>query len=279
MKKRAFTLIELLVVITIIALLVAILMPALNKAKKQAKEIVCKSNLNQLSKALAVHAASNNDKLFAFDYSKDHWFRKLAYIFGDKAYRDNPVINENESVMKVGQCPSTKLVPLPAGQQEQAYNIPWDEMWALNADAFAGGSTTSGTMYGSYSINCWLLPPDSQDYYSIYSGQSAAVTAKKYYIPFTKTKSNTPTFFDCFRFDAWPEDDSTAPTPLQTKTGEHAVNGSTTYSMHRVAVDRHGKAIDVSFADGHVEKVPLEELWGLKWNRAFKVQGTVNIYH
>jgi len=46
-ERRGFTLIELLVVIAIIALLMAILMPALQRAKKQARDIICKSNLKQ----------------------------------------------------------------------------------------------------------------------------------------------------------------------------------------------------------------------------------------
>jgi prepilin-type N-terminal cleavage/methylation domain-containing protein/prepilin-type processing-associated H-X9-DG protein len=42
-----FTLVELLVVISIIALLLAILMPSLQRAREQAKSILCKSNIKQ----------------------------------------------------------------------------------------------------------------------------------------------------------------------------------------------------------------------------------------
>lgn len=59
--KKGFTLIELLVVISIIAMLLAILMPALAAAKRQAKAVVCKSNLRQLVLANIGYATENND--------------------------------------------------------------------------------------------------------------------------------------------------------------------------------------------------------------------------
>jgi len=62
-KTRAFTLIELLVVISIIALLVSILMPALGKAKKQAKRMVCSSNLHHWGIVHNLYASDNNDKI------------------------------------------------------------------------------------------------------------------------------------------------------------------------------------------------------------------------
>ena len=46
-NRKGFTLVELLVVIAIIALLMSILMPALARVRKQAKSVICMTNLKQ----------------------------------------------------------------------------------------------------------------------------------------------------------------------------------------------------------------------------------------
>jgi general secretion pathway protein G len=59
--RRAFTLIELLVVIAIIALLAAILFPVFARAKAQANQTKCLSNLKQIGAAMNLYMEDSDD--------------------------------------------------------------------------------------------------------------------------------------------------------------------------------------------------------------------------
>lgn len=61
MKK--FTLIELLVVVAIIGILTSFLLPSLEKARYEAKNAVCKSNLRQVSTGHVLYAQDNNSDM------------------------------------------------------------------------------------------------------------------------------------------------------------------------------------------------------------------------
>ena len=64
LRKSGFTLIELLVVIAVVALLMGILMPVLSKARKQAKTVICQSNLHQWGLTFLMYTTDNDQDLY-----------------------------------------------------------------------------------------------------------------------------------------------------------------------------------------------------------------------
>ena len=59
---KGFTLIELLVVIAIIALLMSVMLPALKKAKDQAKNTICMTNLKQIGVSMGTYATDHKQR-------------------------------------------------------------------------------------------------------------------------------------------------------------------------------------------------------------------------
>lgn len=106
MKRKGFSLIELLVVIAIIALLISIVAPALQAVKKQARSVVCGSNISQLAMNMSIYVQENRTFPFGFDdatspenappgghlgnaaYDKIGWWW-LNYILEDKIKKDS----------------------------------------------------------------------------------------------------------------------------------------------------------------------------------------------
>lgn len=124
-KSKGFTLIELLVVIAIIALLMSVLMPALNKAKDQARKVVCSSNLKQIMLAFHTYAASNDQ---AFPLVR--LFNNSRYGQGSQqghhGWWDVQMIGDNLAPAEAFKCPADRF------QRTTAPDWPVDEV--LNID-------------------------------------------------------------------------------------------------------------------------------------------------
>ena len=122
MRKKGFTLIELLVVIAIIALLLSILLPSLRQAKKQARAVVCKSNLHQWGLIWKMYVDDNNGK---FSDGEGYTWIRGQWAAGLRSYW------EDQDRQKLLTCPSAArpqpgFVPISAfywGGPDSTYQV------------------------------------------------------------------------------------------------------------------------------------------------------------
>lgn len=91
-RQQAFTLIELLVVVAIIALLISILLPSLNRARRQAKLVICQTNMKQIGNMIPLYQNDHNGFLPVifnyFSYAHGQWDAPARVCWVSVALRD-----------------------------------------------------------------------------------------------------------------------------------------------------------------------------------------------
>ena len=124
---RAFTLIELMVVIVIVAILAALLLPALGRAKGQAGQAVCLSNIRQIGLAFRLYTSEHQDR---FPDRRDLKI-SLGYRPWDTWPPSDPrggwaaVTLSNElSGPRVWTCPGAEKAPLAGAPQASQRSRP-----------------------------------------------------------------------------------------------------------------------------------------------------------
>lgn len=233
---------ELLVVIAIIALLMSILVPALARVRRQAKDVLCQSNLRQWSVCFSMYTDDYEGYFNAgwpsgySDGALAEWHNSLLpYIGDDTGLACCPEATKPES--------EGGLMPLAAWGE---YAGPWFRV----------------IRYGSYGINGYVHDPPP--------GWESHGRPREFFWRHKNVKGTTeiPLFMDAQRFDGWPLQEDIPPEFESDYFG-----GTWSDQMRRFCVNRHIGAVNGICLDLAVRRIPLKCLWKLKWHRMYDTNG------
>lgn len=294
--KRGFTLIELLVVIAIIAVLASLLFPALAKVKERAHNIECLNNLRQQVIGWTASLASDDGRL-GFYNNTDPVTAGRLYIGTGQAiwWRDDWGKTNKGSI-----CPSAPerrekdRIPSPHGLPGFWYPGAVNAAWAGEAP-YAGAwwwATVDSAINpiqrraGSYAQNHWLGGQHFWSYSSLPMQSRPELFRSEGEITHP---SKTPFTADGINWWWGPLGNWFGPKATDFP-GHNLSSGGIPcppVGMAAFSIPRHGSkpskistnhpwnqklpgAVNVSFYDGHVEQVKLDNLWQLQWHRNYQ---------
>lgn len=249
-RRRGFSVVELLIVIGIIAMLIAILMPTINRVRRMAQGTRCLANLHQWGASYQMYLNGNHGRSFPDrqDLTDFAWYERLL-----------PYNNKTGATLI---CPVASDSGNAIGSAFQA----WGPNQAYSSAA--PNWTIRGTFVGSYGLNAWLYDIDYQAIPQDWRERVIRLPAQG--------SDRIPVLGDCSEERGIPRDTDTPgdlihPRPFVPPGGHPPPEppGGHWGDLRLFCLDRHERAVNLVFLDGHAERVPLAQLWKLKWNNHF----------
>ena len=240
MNRKAFTLVELLVVIAIIALLMSILMPTLARVRRQAKVVICESNLKQWGAVFSMYTDDHGG------YFQEGWGTGT----GDSNWWMDATRRYYVNYGDIRCCPEASNQNKLVDDGEVNFGV-WSD---------PTGSFLSKGDYGSYGINGWV--ENRVEEVPSYEWMADL----RWRTPIVKDPARTPLVLDAPWIDTWPQEYDNPPTfdNWYWGLGSH---------MARFCKNRHSGFINCLFLDYSVRTIGLKEMWTLKWHRTYDVAG------
>ncbi len=142
-KLRGFTLIELLVVLAIIALLASMIIPALGKAKKQARFLICKTNLKAYGQSGNMYLTENDDS-FPDSYTWLHADGAKSYIdpcaWHDATYLADGSLWPYLEAEDVHMCPTFYMLSKRLGSDHPSHtaSVAVDPQYSYSMNGYLG---------------------------------------------------------------------------------------------------------------------------------------------
>ena len=270
-KQYCFTLIELLVVIAIIAILAAMLLPALGKVKETSKTANCASNMKQLGAFVMMYNGDYNDwypVIYHGDLVKESSKVDRIYSKADSwigqlwPYMGTTVVNQVKASWSPSGGPLVLRCPARPGMSAYSHGFSISSVLDPNGKFYVASS------YGISPAEVGAISASGKELSGAYSGGPKKASKKNSLRPISMGTLFGESFYAANQAGYLADN--------HKPYGNGSCLYMISYSSWLDRTDlRHNKRANVTFRDGHVQKISgLSVCPGLKYNTITNVWST-----